>query len=107
MELFARFELAGVITKKKNLTSKTNKDWKGQVLEVSSLGEKLEIFVSEEIWSVVGEGEHLLFKGPLQGADRGVKLSIATIQNVNTKEFVWPRRSSAPSPASVQPGKVA
>lgn len=124
MELFARFELAGVITKKKSMTSKTNKEWKGQMLEVSSLGEKLDIFVSDDIFAAVGEGEHLLFKGPLHGQERGVKLVISSIQNVNTKEWVWPRKSpalaapaapaaaapaggAAPAPASMQSGKVA
>lgn len=112
MELYARWEMVAVVTGKREMQGKQNKDWTGYMLQLSTLGEKFDVFATnKEQFDLLGEGEQLRFSGILQfDKMRGAKCIIREITDCNTKALVWPRKTSPTPPApNVAPvaGKAA
>ena len=90
MQLWAKWSIAGVITDARTLTSQKNKDWRGYILKVATLGQTFELGVEAEQYQAVAAGELHEFRGHWeeQRGDKGVflKLIVDDIREVGSDE---------------------
>lgn len=61
--LFAEWSIGGIVTERRELTSKKNETWRGYVVKVASLGATYELQCTAEQFAVIGVGQPLHFKG--------------------------------------------
>lgn len=61
--LFATWRIGGILVERRELKSKNNKDWRGYVVKVASLGMMHELQCDLDQYNKLSEGQHLLFEG--------------------------------------------
>lgn len=76
--LFATWRIGGILVEKRELTSSKNKEWRGHVVKVASLGMMHELQCDADQYNKLREGEHLLFEGTFteQKGNNGVFLRL-------------------------------
>jgi len=73
MQLYARWTVAGIITEARELTSPKNKEWRGYIIKVATLGQAFELNVDQKQFHQMAAGQHLIFEGRFdeQRGDKG------------------------------------
>jgi len=66
MKLFANWNICGIVTEKRELTSKKNADWRGYIVKVATLGDSYEIQITLEQFRAIGDGEHIECTGKFE-----------------------------------------
>jgi len=62
----AKWEMSGIITEARRLTSSKNKDWAGFVCKVATLGSTFEVQMTKDQFEKVGEGDQGQFNGKFE-----------------------------------------
>lgn len=63
MKLWDQFSIAGIITETRELTSQKNKDWRGYVIKIATLGKIFELTVDQKQFNDLAAGQNLEFIG--------------------------------------------
>lgn len=66
MKLYANWTIAGIVKEKRQLTSQKNKDWRGYIIKIATLGDSFELQADLEQFNQIGEGEHIEITGEFE-----------------------------------------
>lgn len=80
MHLEARWNVVGIVTEKRELTSPKNATWRGYVCRVATVGLTAEVNLTPELFGKVGEGELLKFSGRFELQERFLKLMAEKVE---------------------------
>jgi hypothetical protein len=84
MDLFASFKIAGVVKSMRELTSDKNKEWRGYVVTVQTLGRTFEVNVNPGIYSQMLAGSAYIIDGEFDEFNGRIKF-IATTCNAQAQ----------------------
>ena len=86
MKLFANWNVCGIVTEKRELTSKKNADWRGYIVKVATLGESYEIQTTPEQYKAIGDGEHIECTGKFEEQNNKQRFVLDNWKSVSKKE---------------------
>jgi len=86
MKLFANWNVCGIVTEKRELTSKKNTDWRGYIVKLATLGESYEVQCTLEQYQAIGDGEHIEAKGKFQEQNNKQRFVLDSYKTVAGKE---------------------
>lgn len=74
MQLQASWIVVGTVTEKRELTSEKNKDWRGYVCKLATIGLTAEVQLTPEQFAQVGQGESLRLSGRFEMSGHAYRL---------------------------------
>ncbi|MEL6310968.1 MAG: hypothetical protein AAFQ17_01160 [Pseudomonadota bacterium] len=66
MQLWSQWSIGGIVTERRELTSKKNESWRGYVVSVAGLGQTFEINVTKEQFDELADGQHVHLTGEFE-----------------------------------------
>lgn len=85
MHLSAKWEVLGVVTENRELTSEKNPSWRGYVCKVATFGITAELQLTQEQHKQIAEGEYMQFAGRLDEQGGRVRFVCESFKPGNTK----------------------
>jgi hypothetical protein len=73
------FQVEGVVSEKRELTSQKNQTWRGYILKVATIGATFELNATHEQFSSLNEGAERLFQGKIEDQRGQLRLTIQKI----------------------------
>ena len=83
------WKVSGKITKMTTLTSKKNEKWRGYLVEVATLGDKLEIGVHAHEFAGLSEGMEVEISGQFEKYGNRLQLSARTFKDADGKPLTF------------------
>jgi len=96
MKLYAKWEIGGVVQERRELKSEKNREWRGYVMKIATLGQTFEIQVNEEVYKRLAIGNAAIFTGSFEefGGRLRFNCESANLQEDPAAAAASPRKSA-------------